>query len=281
MIDLLRLARPKQWTKNLLIFAAPAAGGVLFTNAAVLVAGFAVFCIAASGIYFVNDAADASGDLLSARRASRPVAAGRVPVRWALGVGAGLMAAALLAAAALGPAFAAAVGAYLLLGCLYTAGLRRVAVLDMGAVAGGFVMRGVAGGVLVEISLSPWFLVVALFGSLFLVAGKRYADLIAGDSQPAALRGRPAYTVSYLRYVWTTTSAIAVAGYCLWSIESPTAGSLLHQLSVVPFTLGILRYALLVEGGQGGAPEDLLLGDRPLQLLGLAWAFVLLAAIYR
>jgi decaprenyl-phosphate phosphoribosyltransferase len=187
------------------------------------------------------------------------------------------MAAVLLAAGAAGAAvlgwrFAAAVGAYVVLTVSYSLWLKPVAVVDIGAVALGFVVRAVAGGLATGVSSSQWFLILTSFLSLFVVAGKRSADMLL-DEPDVATRGPIAYTPGYLRFVWTMSAAVSVAAYCLWAFSSSQA---VHtpgwaQVSAIPFVLAILRYALVLESGRAGAPEEILLTDRPLEILALVW----------
>lgn len=284
LADSLQLVRPRQWVKNLIIFAAPAAGGVLLDPSvgSALCIAFVLFCVTASGVYCVNDALDAPHDRLSSSRSSRPVAAGRIAPNSALITGVVLLVAGLVGAVVFHRDFALLLATYVVLTTAYSAKLKEVVVLDLGIVTSGFLLRAIAGGVVSGIALSQWFLVVATFGALFLVAGKRYAQrLVAHEGRSQVRSSLTRYSASYLRYVWTLSSGVTVTAYCLWSIESPTSTNLLYSLSVVPFTLTILRYALLVEEGRGEAPEDLLLRDRPLQFLGLAWFAMLGLAIYQ
>jgi decaprenyl-phosphate phosphoribosyltransferase len=170
---------------------------------------------------------------------------------------------------------------YVALTVAYSAWLKPIAVLDIGAVALGFVLRAVAGSVATDVSLSRWFLILISFGSLFVVAGKRYADFEMGD-RGTVTRGPIAYTAPYLRFVWTMAAAVAVAAYCLWAFSTEQAVDTpgWAQLSAIPFVLGLLRYALLLESGRGGAPEELLLSDRPLQALSALWLATYLVGIY-
>ncbi len=276
---LLREGRPKQWVKNVLVFAAPGAAGVL-TNPRVLsrtVVMLAAFCLAASGTYFLNDAADVEADRLHPKKRHRPIAAGAVPLRLGVGVGIGLVVAGLAVAATLGWADVAIIGLYLALTVSYSLRLKHVPVIDLACVAAGFIIRAVAGGIAGEVRISQWFLIVAGAGSLFMVAGKRHGEFanLAEDE----LASRPAlagYTLTYIRYVWMLASAVAVSAYALWAFEEGAAHSDpgWYQLSIVPFVLALLRYALMIEQGHGGAPEDVVLSDRTLLVLGVCWVAV-------
>jgi decaprenyl-phosphate phosphoribosyltransferase len=281
---LLRAARPRQWAKNVLVFAAPGAAGVLTQGVALAQVSltFAAFCLVASGTYLLNDARDADADRAHPRKRHRPIASGRVSVRLAVVVGATLMVAGTAVAAAVGLGLVGLVCLYLAINFAYTLWLKHVAIVDLAAVASGFIIRAVAGGVAVSVPISNWFLIVASFGSLFLVAGKRYAE--HGDLGVARAETRATlseYSRDYLRFVWTTACAVAIAGYCLWAFEQAAGvdGLPLHELSIVPFVLFVLRYGLLLDTGHGGAPEDLVLGDRALKLSALAWVLVFGAGV--
>jgi decaprenyl-phosphate phosphoribosyltransferase len=275
---LLRLARPKQWIKNLLVVAAPAAAGVLgepgpFFETCV---AFVAFCLAASGTYYLNDAIDAPADRLHPTKQSRPVAAGEVSVRMAAIGGGVLIVAAIAVSFAARWELALVVGGYLALTVTYSLWLKHEAVLDLAAVAAGFVLRTIAGGVAVGVPISPWFLIVAGAGSLFMVTGKRHAELLELDD---AIGHRPAlelYSKAFLSYVRAVASSVAILAYCLWAFErsADIGNELWFELSIVPFVLGILRYALLLEQGRGGAPEELVLSDRVLLAMGACWAVV-------
>src|SRR5437764_9611121 len=171
---LVRTARPRQWVKNLLVFGAPATAGVLThpRPLARTALGAFLFCLLASGTYFLNDAVDVEADRLHLRKRLRPVAAGVIEVRPAIVIGSVLLGAALAGSASLGWRFAAAAATYVALSVSYTVWLKREPVIDLAVVAGGFIVRAVAGGLAAGVPLSQWFLIVTSFGSLFMVAGK-------------------------------------------------------------------------------------------------------------
>jgi decaprenyl-phosphate phosphoribosyltransferase len=283
---LVRTARPKQWLKNVLVFAAPGAAGVL-TDAEPLAraaGAFVVFCLAASGTYFLNDSLDAHADRQHAAKRFRPVAAGVVSIGLARVVGAALLAVAVAGALLVGGwELAAVAGSYVALTLSYSLWLKHQPVIDIAAVAAGFVLRTIAGGVAADVPISQWFLIVASFGSLFMVTGKRSAEFAEmGEDRGATRVALSYYTAPFLRYVRGVTSSIAIAAYCLWAFENAEAATthFWFEVSIVPFVLGILRYALLLESGAGGAPEELVLGDRTLQVLGLLWAVLFAVGVY-
>jgi decaprenyl-phosphate phosphoribosyltransferase len=282
---LVRLARPKQWVKNVLVVAAPGAAGVLTESEALVdtAIAFACFCLAASGTYYLNDALDAEADRLHPDKRLRPVAAGEVSVRTAVVGGAVLLAAALALSLTARLELTAVVGGYLLLTVAYSTWLKHEAVLDLAAVAAGFVLRTIAGGVAVGVPISEWFLIVAGAGSLFMVTGKRHAELLElGDDATGHRRALEQYSRIFLGYVRGLSSSVAVLAYCLWAFQqSADAGEpVWFELSIVPFVLGILRYALLLDQGRGGAPEELVLSDRTLLVIGVLWAATFAAAVH-
>lgn len=281
-VALLRSARPRQWTKNLLVLAAPAAAGRLLAPEVWPLAAlaFVAFCLASSATYLVNDVVDAAADRLHPRKRRRPVAAGLISPVVALGTAAVLVVLALATAAAAGSVpLVAAIGFYAALTLAYSLKLKQVPVLDIMIVAGGFVIRAVAGGLATGVALSEWFLIVASFGALFIVAAKRHAEvqqLGQGGEGRAVLR---TYTPEFTRHILTLSSGITIVGYCLWAFEAEGAAALWTALSILPFVGILLRYAMLVEGGAGGEPEEIFLSQRELQLLGLVWVALLAVGV--
>ena len=283
---LLRLVRPRQWIKNLLVFAAPAAAGVLDESTHLVHATvvFVAFCLAASGTYCLNDVADAPADRQHPTKRLRPVATGEVPPATAIGLGAGLLVASLVVVALSGTLAAVAVLLlYVATTTAYTYWLKHLAVVDMVVITAGFVLRAVAGVVGTDIPLSDWYLIVASFGSLFLIAGKRSTELRLGDTAGDHRRALDHYSTSFLVLVRSFSLGITVLAYCLWAFEkAELAGSWFpwFELSIVPFTATLLRYALVHESSELAGPEDIVLGDRQLQVLGALWAGCLAAGVY-
>ena len=282
---LVRGVRPKQWAKNVLVFAAPGAAGVLGHGDALWrsLAAFVAFCLASGGTYLLNDVSDVEADRRHPVKRHHPVASGTVPVRVATAAGIAALAIGLAVAAVVRWELAGVLALYVGLTIGYTYWLKHIAVIDIAVVASGFIIRAIAGGVAVNVDISQWFLIVASFGSLFIVAGKRHGEHLAMGDDAASVRATLGeYSVAYLRYVWMTASGVAITAYCLWAFEQARTrhGFSWYELSIVPFVLGILRYALLLETGHGSAPEDIVLGDRTLQLIGVAWAVVFGCGVY-
>ncbi|MEU0165815.1 decaprenyl-phosphate phosphoribosyltransferase [Streptomyces iakyrus] len=279
LAGLLRTARPKQWVKNVLVAAAPAAAGELFSRHALLQLAlvFCLFTACAAAVYLVNDARDADADRAHPVKRHRPVAAGQVPVPVAYTVGGCLGLLAPAAAAWLcGPAVAALLTAYLAMQLAYCISLKHVLVVDLAVVTTGFLMRAMIGGLALGIPLSRWFLITTGFGALFMVSAKRYSEAVQMAGEAGATRALlTEYTTGYLRFVWQLAAGVAVLGYCLWAMEE---GGVPHtsvlpwrQLSMVAFILAVLRYAVFADRGTAGEPEDVVLGDRALALIGVAW----------
>ena len=281
----LRTMRPKQWVKNVLVLAAPFSGGVLFSGgmALELVVAFVAFSLAASGIYLVNDANDVAADRAHPTKRRRPIAAGIVPVRLAFGVAVVLLAAAVWISLLANWRLTAVVGVYVAVQLAYCFWLKHQPVLDICIVASGFLLRAVAGGAATGIPLSQWFLLSAGFGSLFMVAGKRYAEIMLAERTGAKIRkSLESYSASYLRFVWALSATVLIMTYSLWAFQIREAhhNSVWSAISIVPFVVAVLRYAVDVDSGNGGEPEEIALGDRVLQVLAIAWVATLTLAVY-
>lgn len=277
-------ARPRQWVKNLLVFGAPATGGVLLEAEALAatILAFVAFSMAASGVYFINDVFDAPADRHHPVKRLRPVASGAMPGRTAIAYGAGFIGTGLAVAfAGAGWPLVGVVAGYVALALAYTFRLRSLALLDLAAITGGFLLRAVAGGVAVDVPLSNWFLIVASFGSLFLASGKRHAEFVRLGAERANHRASlDEYSETFLRYIQYSASTIAMAAYAQWTFEGEAGGTIWSGLSIIPFVLAIFRYGLLLEKGKGGAPEDAVLTDPPLLALGFSWVLLVALGVY-
>lgn len=284
--NILKTARPKQWVKNILVFAAPAAAGRL-TEGDVLVQSifaFIAFLLASVGTYFVNDALDYKSDRLHPKKRWRPVAAGWISLKTAWAFGAGSLVASLALAFAVGNvALGALIAGYVAMTLSYGLWLKHVAIVDLVCVAAGFVLRMIAGGLATDIPISEWFLTVASFSSLFVVAGKRYGEVReVGEGQSATRAVLDQYTGSFLRSAWVMAMTVSIAAYMLWASENGTAADngIWYQLTAIPWVMALLRYAMLIDRGVGGAPEDVLARDRLMQVLGVVWLFLFGVSVY-
>jgi decaprenyl-phosphate phosphoribosyltransferase len=262
---------------------APLAAGVLFHWNVLwhASAAFGIFCLAASGTYFLNDAVDAQADRIHPTKRFRPVASGAVPVGFAASFGAVMLLAAVgLAGMLAGPDLVVVMVLYAAINIGYSMGLKNEPILDLAIVSAGFVLRAIAGGVATGVSLSDWFIIVTSFGSLLVVTGKRSGEKkVLTDFQidHAAVRQTlELYTVEFLRTVRTLAAAVTVTAYCLWAFEraSQVHGGhdpIWFQLTIVPFVIALLYIVRLLDLGEGASPEDLAIHDHWLQLFGLIW----------
>jgi len=282
----LRLLRPKQWTKNLLLFAALVFAEELFHPAAFVTAclAFVAFCVASSSIYIVNDLVDVERDRLHPDKRRRPIAAGAVSKGQAAALAALLSAGALGLAFWIGQGFGLAVVVYMVLSHFYSFVGKNVVILDVLLIAIGFVLRAVAGAVAIDVPYSDWFVLCTLFVALFIALSKRKAELLAAreaaGSRPVLMK----YSESTLTAFTGTSMAAAVISYSLYvqDILADSGGELRTLILTVPFVIiAIFRYYLLVEKeGLGEKPEEILLSDRPLQLSMLGFVLVAIAAFY-
>lgn len=281
---LVKTARPRQWVKNILVLAAPFTASQILNSAVLLDAGiaFVAFCLAASAVYFVNDSKDVHEDRAHPTKRNRPIAAGIVPVPIALAFSVLLFAGAIAVALLASWELVVVIVVYEAVQLGYCFGLKHQTVVDLCIVASGFLMRSIAGGVAAGIPLSQWFLLVTAFGSLFMVAGKRYAEIMLFEKTGAKIRSSlKKYSSSYLRFVWATSAAAVIMTYGLWAFEiRQDHNSVWAAISMVPFVVAILRYAVDVDSGNAGEPEEIAMRDRVLQVLGLAWVGTLALSIY-
>jgi decaprenyl-phosphate phosphoribosyltransferase len=264
--------RPRQWIKNVLVVAAAGAAGALgHDDVPVRVSLTCVaFCLLASGVYAINDVLDAPEDRLHPRKRHRPVAAGQLSPQLAAALGAVLISAGLTLCGLVRPGVALVGAGYVALSVSYALLWRRVVLLDIAAIAGGFVLRALAGGVAAPVALSRWFVLVVTFSAVFIAAGKRRAELLRTAGAGRRVLGR--YSDGLLRLILICSAALALTAYCGWVFLVPTVhGVPWRPLTLLPVAVALLRYGALVRAGYGEAPEDLLFGDRVLALAGLAW----------
>ena len=280
LVALVVAMRPRQWAKNVLVFAAPLAAGQLFDLDVLVpsIGAFIAFCLISSATYLINDARDVETDRRHPKKAHRPIAAGHLSTTTAIVAAVVLAAAAIALSFVISTALAGVVVAYAVFTLAYSLALKHEPVIELALLAMGFLLRAIAGGAASGLPISPWFLIVAGFGSLFMAAGKRYSELDRFDRDEDADAGTrrkslDGYTLSYLRFVWGIAAAVTITAYALWAFDVAETPSTFPwaQWSVLPFVLAILRYGVSIDGGKAEAPEDTALGDKVLLLLGLAW----------
>jgi decaprenyl-phosphate phosphoribosyltransferase len=282
----LELARPRQWAKNVLVFAAPGAGGELLHASALLSAAlaFVSLCLVASGLYFLNDARDADADRRHPKKRSRPVARGAVEAHQAVVGGAALVVVGLLLAVPLGLPSLAVLGAYVASTTAYTLRLKHEPGVELLVVAAGFVLRAILGGTATDVVPTNWFVLVALFGSLFVISGKRLAEFIElGDTRGGHRRTLLHYDEALLRQLGTISSTALVLTYCLWAFEMGSLADhpIVHQLTIAPMLVVVFRYLGVVSRAGGGEPERALVADPVTVTAAVAWIALLSVAVYQ
>ena len=286
MKAILKEARPNQWTKNVLVFAAPGALGVLnqWESLWKTLVMFVAFCLVASGTYYWNDIQDVEQDRLHPKKKFRPIASGAIPLNLARVIGTLLLVGGPLLAAAVRVQAGGVIALYAILTIAYSTRLKHVALLDLAIVASGFVLRAMAGAAGTQAPMSNWFVLCTTFGSFFIVTGKRFAELVEmGENAGSTRASLKSYTVPYLRQVLVVSCTATVVTYCMWAFENSTNSGEsfpFHSLSIIPMVLALLRYLMVLENGGGGAPEEVFIRDRSLQFYGFVWILVYGLAVY-
>jgi 4-hydroxybenzoate polyprenyltransferase len=286
-VNLLRSLRPAQWTKNLILFAGLIFGQRLLHLDAALdaLAAFAIFCVLSGVIYLVNDVRDRDADRRHPLKSRRPIAQGALPVSTALSAAAGLGAIALAGAFALNTSFGLVALGYVLLLGGYSFTVKHIVILDVLTIAIGFVLRAIAGALVVGVPFSNWLLLCTLLLALFLGLSKRRAELVAlGDDAATHRRILAEYSPHLLDQMIGVVTASTLLAYAFYTISPETTQKFGtdHLIYTVPFPLyGIFRYLYLVHQRQGGGnPADALLNDRPLLICIALWATAAIMIVY-
>ena len=283
---LLKTMRPRQWPKNIFIFAALVFDKQLLNVEAFLhtLAGFVLFCLISSSVYIFNDLADVEADRQHPEKKNRPIAAGKLPVSVAWAAGIGLVIVSLSLGFLLEPSFAAVLFVYFLLNIAYSKWLKHVPIIDVFVIAAGFVLRVHAGVTLIDVErFSPWLYVVMTLLSLFLGFGKRRAELAllaqGAGSHRKVLDG---YTLPLLDQYIMIVSGTTIVAYSLYTFSAPNVPKNDSMMLTIPFVVyTIFRYLYLIEVKHaGGAPEEILLSDRPFQIAMILWAAAVLVIFY-
>lgn len=283
---LFKTMRPRQWTKNVFIFAALVFDKQFFIVAPFLktLAGFALFCLISSTVYIFNDLADIEADRKHPEKKNRPIPSGKLPVSVAWTAGIVLVVVTLGIGYWLSPGFAAVMGAYFVINLAYSKWLKHVPILDVLIIATGFVLRVGAGVTLIHVErFSPWLYVVMTLLSLFLGFGKRRAELVllegGAGSHRKVLEG---YTIPLLDQYIMIVSGTTIVAYSLYTFSAPNVPANHSMMLTIPFVMyAIFRYLYLIHvEKQGGAPEDILITDRPFQIAMVLWALVVLVVFY-
>ena len=284
---IIKSMRPAQWTKNLFVFAALIFARKFFSSRdlALSVGAFLVFCLVSGAFYIFNDIRDCEEDRLHPKKCLRPIAHGDLGRGQAMAVFVVLSIIGLAAAFLLRPQFFYAVAVYLAIQLAYSLKLKQVVILDIFVIAAGFVIRVIAGGLVIDVPISSWLLICTTLLALLLAMGKRRHELVLLEERAtnhrAILKEYSAYLLDQMIAVVTASTLIA---YCLYTISAETVAKFgtEHLIWTAAFVLyGIFRYLYLVhQKGKGGSPEELILQDKPLLLNIVLWIGAVVLIIY-
>jgi decaprenyl-phosphate phosphoribosyltransferase len=283
-------ARPHQWIKNAVVLAPIVFAKEIFEPMLLVraVSGFGVFCLLAGAVYTMNDLADAEADRLHPRKRHRPIAAGIVPPRVAMGFAVALVVTGLTAAALLSIPFLVTVAAYFAMNVAYSFKLKQVPYLDVGIIAAGFVLRVIAGGFGTGIYVSRYLLVCTAMGALFMGFGKRrheLSGLAAGRKSGKQRKVLESYNVKGLEWSLVLTALATVGVYLAYTLDEHTRaifGSDALWLSVIPVILGILRFTHLVRSRpHAESPTQEMLKDSPFVAIVLSWVAMVMWIVYK
>jgi 4-hydroxybenzoate polyprenyltransferase len=286
LLSLLKTMRPRQWSKNIFIFAALVFDKQLLIPASFLrtLAGFVLFCLVSSSVYIFNDLADIEADREHPEKRNRPIPSGRLSpgVAWFAGIL--LVVVSLAVGYVLSPPFAAVIAAYFLLNLAYSKWLKHILILDVLVLAAGFVLRVGAGVTLIHVErFSPWLYVVMTLLALYLGFGKRRAELaLLSDDAGSHRKVLEGYTIPLLDQYIMIVTGMTIVAYSLYTFSAPNVPANHSMMLTIPFVVyAIFRYLYVIEvEHSGGAPEDIVLTDRPFQISMLLWALAVLAVFY-
>lgn len=283
---ILKTMRPRQWTKNVFVLAALVFDRQLFTLDSVLrsVGGMLLFCLLSSSVYIINDIRDVEADRQHPVKRNRPIASGKLPVPVAIGTVVVLLIITFTLAFFLSRQFFIIAAIYFAFNLAYSMGLKNLLLVDVLIIAAGFVLRVAAGVSLIEVErFSPWLYVVTTLGALFIGFGKRRAEMMLlehnANNHRKVLDG---YTLPFLDQMITIVSSTTLIAYSLYTFSAPNLPSNHAMMLTIPFVLyGIFRYLWLLQvKKEGGAPEEILLSDRPIQVVVLLWAISVVVIFY-
>jgi 4-hydroxybenzoate polyprenyltransferase len=288
LLDLLKEMRPRQWTKNAVLFAALVFDRQLTPSHLPQIlrtlAGFIIFCLLSSVVYIINDIADVESDRQHPEKRNRPIASGKLPISTATGFAAGLLVLIAPISFFMSTGFGLVASAYFFINLSYSKWIKHVALLDVFSLASGFVLRVAAGVTLIQVErFSPWLYVVTTLGALYLGFGKRRAELaLLANGANSTRRVLDGYTLTLLDQFITIVSATTIIAYSLYTFSAPNLPSNHAMMLTIPFVLyGVFRYLYLIQvTHRAGAPEEVLLSDRPLQLTILLWSISVLLVFY-
>lgn len=283
---ILKTMRPRQWTKNVFVLAALVFDRQLFTLDSVLrsVGGMLLFCLLSSSVYIINDIRDVESDRQHPVKRNRPIASGKLPVPVAIGTVVVLLIITFTLAFFLSRQFFIIAAIYFAFNLAYSMGLKNLLLVDVLIIAAGFVLRVAAGVSLIEVErFSPWLYVVTTLGALFIGFGKRRAEMMLLEQNANHHRKvLDGYTLPFLDQMITIVSSTTLIAYSLYTFSAPNLPSNHAMMLTIPFVLyGIFRYLWLLQvKKEGGAPEEILLSDRPIQVVVLLWAISVVVIFY-
>lgn len=282
---MVRALRPLQWTKNAILLAALVFDRRVFEASRLgqSLAAVAVFCCVCSGIYLVNDVRDAESDRLHPKKRQRPIAAGEVTSAQATALAAGLFAVGFVGAWLVRPELLAVVVGYVVLMLAYSYGLKRLVILDVFAIAAGFVVRAVGGAVAIAVPISPWLYVCTMLGALLIGFGKRRHELVSLAEIAGQHRANlDAYTVPLLDQLIGIVASATLIAYSLYTFDaSNVPGNHAMMLTIPIVAYAVFRYLYLVyRRDLGGSPETLLVTDLPLLASIVGWGLASLVILY-
>ncbi len=286
LLNILQSMRPRQWTKNLFVLVAVFFDRQLFIPHSIFrsICGFVIFCLVSGAVYILNDLKDIESDRRHPIKKNRPIAAGKLAVPTAVTAMIMLLLIGFSTACLLSPSFFYILGIYFVTNLAYSYKLKYIPLLDVFILASGFVLRVVAGVSLIHIErFSPWMYVVTTLLALYLGFGKRRAELVQIDQQKLHTRSTLAgYSIPFLDQLITIVSSCTILTYSFYTFSAPNLPTNHSMMLSIPFVLyGIFRYLYLIQvKGEGGAPEDLLLKDRPLQITILLYGITVLLIFY-
>jgi 4-hydroxybenzoate polyprenyltransferase len=284
--ELIVSMRPKQWTKNVFLFAALVFDLKLF-NPALLgktIAAFALFCLLSSTVYLINDLADIERDRLHPTKRNRPLPAGRLPLSWAMYAAIILLAISLPLSFYLDRTFGLIALSYLLLQVAYSFSLKDVVILDVMTVAAGFVLRVAAGAVVAQAErFSPWLYVCTTLLALFIALGRRREELILlEDNANQHRKILEEYSPAFIDEMLTVVTAATIIAYSLYTFSAENLPANKSMMLTIPFVIyGLLRYLYLIhQKNMGGSPEEIVLKDIPLLVSNLLWGLTVVIILY-
>ena len=285
LVNLIKTMRPKQWAKNVFIFSALIFDRKLLDLDAFLhtLAGTVLFSLIASAVYIFNDIADRDSDQKHPSKKNRPIASGQLPIQAAWAAGIILLLISLPLAYLLSPSFLVVCALYFILNLTYSAKLKHIPLIDVLVLASFYLLRVVAGTTLIVVErFSPWLFVVTSLFALFIGLGKRRAELVLQVNKTNSSRPvLDGYSIDFLDQLITIVSGMTVVTYSLYTFSAPSLPENHSMMLTIPFVLyGIFRYLYLIQTGEGGAPEDIALSDRPLQAAILLWIALVLLVFY-